>query len=631
MQSRISCFNKTIFKKNILHFWPVWLGYTLFLTFMMPFRILVTTTNPANAKAAGVENLASNNLFAFADALDDSLNASWVFAVALICAMAVFHYMYFQKSINMIHSLPVNRTQLYVTNYVSGLLFLMVPQCLTFLVTSFVCLIKDITDLKFLLYWFLMQLGMGLFAYSMAVVIGMLTGQLIVVPIFFLIANFLYMGIKVIVRMMMTQLTYGMLTMRLYEIRINSILSPLYYLIKTARIQVEYEGASQDGFLMVTGGYTVAVYAAAGILLALLGFFIYKKRRLETVGDFITLEWLKPIFRWGTTLLFSGVAVSVIVQTVQRTLHTDNMILILIGVVCVGVVFFFISQMFVEKSFRVFSKKRFLECAGVQLLLVVIVLGVKLDFMGLENKMPETSEIEKACLYLDFTAEERTGAGIEEVKKIHKQILDSKKEFQEEYYKDMEYNYQSVGIKYFCKDGSTLERHYYIPSSKKYLEDENSVLNKVLNKQYSYESYMSYLFGYNYETTKPMSVMIELYNVQSKTFETVNVESGYVDQFFEAVKQDMKEGGLTQNPYIQYEENYYYNSLTIEYYNPDGIASNEEGWYQKEVQPENGWNSSNSYIQFSKDCKNILGVLKETGLLDENHKLLTCKEAEMLE
>lgn len=631
MQSRTSCFNKTIFKKNILHFWPVWLGYTLFLTFMVPFRIFVTTTNPANVKVSGAENLAEDNLFAFADALSDSLNASGVFIAALICVMAVFYYMYSQKSINMIHSLPVNRTQLYVTNYISGLLFLIVPQCFTFFVTSFVCLVKDITDVKFLLYWLLMQLGMGLFAYSMAAVIGMLTGQLIVVPVFFLIANFLYMGIQFVVRMLMTQMTYGMLTMRLNEIKFNSILSPLYYLMKKVGIRVEYEGGSKDGFLMVTGAEAVAAYAVVGILLALLGLFIYKKRRLETVGDFITVEWLKPIFRWGTTLFLAGLAASGIAQTVQRALHMDNMILILLGVVCVGVLIFFISQMLLEKSFRVFSKKRFLECVGVQLLLVVIVLGVKLDFMGLENKIPKTSEIEKACLYLDFAVEEKTDAGIEEVKKIHKQILDSKKEFQEEYYKDTEYRYQSIGIKYFCKDGSTLERHYYIPTGKKYLEDEDSVLNEVLNKQYNYENYMSYLFGCNYEATKPMSVLVELYNVQSKTFETVNVGSSYVERFFEAVKQDLKEGGLMQNSYMQDGENYYYNSLNIEYYNPEGLAENEEKWYQKKVQPERGWNSGNAYVQFSKDCKNILEVLEETGLLDKNHKLLTCKEAEVLE
>lgn len=627
MQSRTSFFNKTIFKKNIFHFWPIWMGYTLFLFLMMPFRIFVSVTSTAGLKAAEAEEVAANNLFAFADALDDAGNAVWVFAVALICAMAVFYYMYSQKSIHMIHSLPVNRTQLYVTNYLSGLVFMVIPQCLTFLLTSLVCLIKDITDVKYLLYWLLMQLGMSLFAYSMAVVIGMLTGQLIVVPVFFIIANFLYMGMKFVVGMLTMQLTYGMQST--YILGKGSMLSPLYYLEQMAGFKMEWEEGSQASYLMVTGTKAIAVYALVGVLLAFLGILIYKKRRLETVGDFITLNWLKPVFRWGSTLFLSGLAVALIVELVQNTLHKNHILVILLGAVCVGIIIFFIAQMFVEKSFRVFSKKRFLECMGVQVILAAIILGVKMDVMGLEDKIPELAEVEKACLYLDFPAEETEEIGIEEVRKIHKQVLDSKEEFQEAYYQK-DGDWQSLGIKYFCKDGTTLERHYNIPAGKKYLEDEDSVLNEVLDRQDTYENDMAYLFGCNYETTKPTSVLIDLYHVQSKSMESVSVGSDYVERIFEAVKQDLKAGNLTPNPFLQEEEDYYDNSLNIEYYNPKGLANIEELWYKKKVEPEGGWNSSNNIVYFSKDCENILKVLEETGLLDEDHRLITRREAELL-
>ncbi len=33
MQSGTSCFNKTIFKKNITHFWPIWGIYLVFLLY----------------------------------------------------------------------------------------------------------------------------------------------------------------------------------------------------------------------------------------------------------------------------------------------------------------------------------------------------------------------------------------------------------------------------------------------------------------------------------------------------------------------------------------------------------------------------------------------------------------------
>ena len=39
MKSKTSCFNKTIFLKNITHFWPIWLMILLWNVFIMPFMI----------------------------------------------------------------------------------------------------------------------------------------------------------------------------------------------------------------------------------------------------------------------------------------------------------------------------------------------------------------------------------------------------------------------------------------------------------------------------------------------------------------------------------------------------------------------------------------------------------------
>ena len=36
MKSKISFFNKTIFKKNVTLYWPIWVLYTVFLVFVQP-------------------------------------------------------------------------------------------------------------------------------------------------------------------------------------------------------------------------------------------------------------------------------------------------------------------------------------------------------------------------------------------------------------------------------------------------------------------------------------------------------------------------------------------------------------------------------------------------------------------
>lgn len=45
MKSKISCFNKTIFKKNVTHFWPIWLVYMGYLVFALPVNLWLNMAN----------------------------------------------------------------------------------------------------------------------------------------------------------------------------------------------------------------------------------------------------------------------------------------------------------------------------------------------------------------------------------------------------------------------------------------------------------------------------------------------------------------------------------------------------------------------------------------------------------
>ena len=148
MQSGTSCFNKTIFKKNITHFWPIWGIYLVFLLYALPLTLLLSTENPGTgAKAA--KQIAEDNLARYTTCLGGALTPMFVFVAATVCAMTVFFYLYQNRSANMIHALPVSRKELYVTNVVSGFLFLIVPQILTFVITAFVCFARDISRLEY--------------------------------------------------------------------------------------------------------------------------------------------------------------------------------------------------------------------------------------------------------------------------------------------------------------------------------------------------------------------------------------------------------------------------------------------------------------------------------------------------
>ena len=93
--------------------------------------------------------------------------------------------------------------------------------------------------------------------------------------------------------------------------------------------------------------------------------------------------------------------------------------------------------------------------------------------------------------------------------------------------------------------------------------------------------------------------------------------------------QDIKEGNLKNIPYTQQEDKFYSSGLSIEYYNPKGIEQvdiyGDEYGYSAGV-----WKSDTAYVKFNVDCKHMLKVIEEAGLLTENHKLRTESEQNTL-
>ena len=146
MKSKKSFFNKTIFKKNVTLYWPLWAVYTVFLFCMQPMMIWVYNYN-ANRR----------NDYTMTDRVRDLISSlsmeGYILLIAffaMLFGMALFNYLYNSKSANMIHSLPVDRTELFGTNVLSGLAFLVVPQLFVAILSVFVCLGYGITKVHYL-------------------------------------------------------------------------------------------------------------------------------------------------------------------------------------------------------------------------------------------------------------------------------------------------------------------------------------------------------------------------------------------------------------------------------------------------------------------------------------------------
>ncbi len=646
MKSKTSCFNKAIFKKNITHFWPIWLVFIAWNLFILPFMIYNTSLQYSRMHLSA-EQLKQNQNSDILSLVSVFTNPGIIFAFTLVVVVAVFSYLYNNRAANTFHALPVTRKELFVTNYVSGLLFLIVPQVIAFLAGMLVSALCGYTNANQLFIGLLFAMGISFFFYSFTVFIAMFTGQSFAVPVFAVILNFLYVGAKMLFSNLRGMLAYGI------SANFNSgkldLLSPLYYFIDKVAVDYDYSGeyAVSTG---LTGSKVVAAYALAAVVFVIAAYLVYRKRDIETAGSLISVPWICPIFRWGAAFcggcLFSEMFCDIIGIRSNRGIFYGLLLLSILF----STVFFFVAQMFLEKGFRVFRKKRLLECGVMLAAVVVLLLGIEFDWTGQEKKMPDPSKVDRAYINSVQIAGGSDSEVIAKIMDIHSQMIASKKEFeafvaendsQADYYDGLSDGYGTayVSIKYFLKNGSTLQRHYEVPCLKEMLMDSTTVIGKTLDLCLTPEVYLKNQICSNYEDMKFSHCNIDLYDGGRERREYV-FSTEDTDKIYQAIVQDAKEGNfrnIISDMYNYYESSGddYYNTINFEYYNKNGIVSMHEE-YMQEPQNRYGFTrSSGGSITFDDNCKNLIAALIETGAIESVDDLVTKevwnKEAEALE
>lgn len=124
MKSKTSFFNKAVFTNLQKRIWPLWCLYFafLFLTVDAPFLRVNDPSGRRLAQLAGESILGNLSSEIFVGA-----------AGACLVALLVFSYLYQTRSAGMMASLPVSRSSMFITSYLSGLLPVLACQLLAYL------------------------------------------------------------------------------------------------------------------------------------------------------------------------------------------------------------------------------------------------------------------------------------------------------------------------------------------------------------------------------------------------------------------------------------------------------------------------------------------------------------------
>lgn len=627
MRSKTSFFNKTIFWKNITHFWPIWALYGVLCIWSMPVCSYFNIRTYNNAGYTEAE-LAYLKVWRALEGMELSMNPWILFGVAIISAVAVFSYLYNSRSVNMIHAMPVCRVELFVTNYLSGFLFMVVPQLVSFLLTVFVWFGNGITHLEYLLQWLGIVTEETFFAYSFGIFCVMLTGNIVAAPAYFVILNYLYQGIWDVWNMVRHALIYGFSGNT--EMVYGAGMVPIEYLRKN--VKVRYPEKILTQLPKIEGMACLKWYILTALVFVVLAILMYRKRQLECAGDMIAISWVKPLARWLGAVMCAGLTGELIQTTFfeEKVLLGEAFPVLLVCWILGGILSFFGIEMIIEKRFMVFRKGLLIQ-SGMFLVLVVLFLGsMGMDIFHLKEKLPSVEEVSEVYVQGSYERYLTEASQIQDNIALQKKIIESREEYQQyfkKYYGKEECNDMMLDIIYVMKNGKKQVWSYSLPLDEYYLEEEDSAVRELLEQESNPEDYLAYYFTEQYSNISLQSGSSIDWVDENYNFQSVDISTEDAEKLIEAFKEDVASGNYRIYPYSAKErmENTYVNTLTICFTPPKGAHMLQYGVEYGDTISD-GKSTEYTGIILTKECKNTIALLEKMGYIDEKHRLVTEEE-----
>ena len=545
MKSKTSCFSAGIFRNNCIRFWPVWTLYLALLFFLVPVRIYsIGSHAEGNDPSWTVQQALNTASMGFSVFL--------VFLFSILSAASVYAYLFSSRSCNMTHAFPLKRSQLFVTNCLSGLLFLVVPQILAAL-TAVPGFLRLEIPARIMGVYLLHALGYDVIFFTVAVFCCMLAGHLLSAIVYYFVLNGVYIVSKCLFLSFQNLCGYGLSGYGLSDYMGTSpadVLSPLPYLLANSGVRSNPDpnavtAVQQLSGLKISGGGIIAGFCAASILLLLAAFWLYRKRQLECAGEMSAFAVMNPVMRWIISIcggMFFAFFFIENILDLNNLLDSDKAVPFILCFAVLSFIWFFVTEMILKKRFKVFGKKRWLEWIACGTISVLLLCAINADMFHVVRYVPPISQIKGAVVSGNYSLTADKDSGLNQVIRLHHSILDHQEEYQEierrmlrsglsedERPDPSEY----VTISYFLKDGSIVHRHYMIPVTEEELRKPDSAIS-LLDTLETPESVLRFILGSNYEAIQ----------FNSGAFNGGTFDQEQTAAIYDALRLDLQEGHL---------------------------------------------------------------------------------------
>lgn len=517
-----------------------WIGiiYVLGLFFAVPLQVIMDW---ANRERHNLYTYNHYNHSVFSIMFEIQL--VMMVAIPILLAIFLFRYLQTKSASDFMHSLPIKRTTLFSQYIGIGVLYLVVPvliNAVVLIILNQSLNLSAIYTIPEVFSWAGLTIVFLLLMFLAGVFVGTLTGVSAVQGVLTLILLFFPAGIMWLILLNLDLFLFGFLSNYYFEFNLAH-LSPITNAAVNATLK---------------GGITfteIIVYLAFIILFYGLGMWLYKKRHLEAVSQAIVFRQLRPVFKYGVTFCMMLIGGYYFGDT------QNSMAWAVFGYVAGSIVGYFIAEMVLQKTWRVFTRRikgYFFYAAAM----VILGLLIHFDVTGYQQRVPELSQIERVYFsnnsfgYLNdinkgndpnvvigypvdkYKSYFYKPKNIKTIENLHKQIIKNKNTLQ---HLNSGY-FQSIFIAYELKNGKKVVREYLVPDKEPYKTD----LNKIYNTKEFKEAEFEVLHVNANQVTQ---IRVSAYDPSEKSAVIADPET--IEKALSALKQDIMDD-KTYNPNV---------------------------------------------------------------------------------
>ena len=351
--------------------------------------------------------------------------------------------------------MPLRREGWLLTNLISGFLFALIPAVAGGLVAAIA--LQEYYWIALL--WQATSLLQFVFFFGVAVFSAMCAGKRLGMIALYGIVNFLSMLIFWLATLVYQPLLPGVV---LSEKPFTQF-CPVVSMASHRYMDFYYDkilGSYFRGFELPCWNY-LYICAGLGVLFMALAWVLYRRRHLETAGDFISFRPVRVVFLLAYTLAM-GALVYAFTGTFFGMASSYGFLVvgILIG--------WFTGWMLLERTVKIFTKKVLLSFVIFAAVFAGTIGLTVCDPMGITRYIPQIQDVEFACLYPysssyfysgdydGISGRYVTDSGeIALVQDLHWDMIDT--------VDDTNRECMPVGVQYRLKNGRIITRNYLVP------------------------------------------------------------------------------------------------------------------------------------------------------------------------